>query len=105
MAPQRFVYFLLAVSILTIFSCNTKQNKPEITSIFEGVPDSLLVSKVKVNSLIANPANYRHYTKKTVNYHLLNNYITKTSLTERDLVLLNGCIQKVQVRYLLQKLH
>ena len=46
MAPQRFAYLLLTVSILTIFSCNPKQNKPEIASLFDAIPDSLLVSKV-----------------------------------------------------------
>ena len=47
MVYQRIIYFLLAVALLSIFSCNPKQNRPGIASIFEAIPDSLLVSKVK----------------------------------------------------------
>ncbi len=47
MVLKRTFYFLLAISFFNFHSCQLEPNKPAIESVFESIPDSLLISKVK----------------------------------------------------------
>jgi iron complex transport system substrate-binding protein len=47
MVLKRSVYFLLLVFLFFTVGCVRQQQKPEIASVFDAVPDSALVSKVK----------------------------------------------------------
>ena len=46
MVYHRINYFLWLVIILTVLSCSSPENKTEIASVFDHLPDSLLISKV-----------------------------------------------------------
>ena len=47
MVLKRPVYFLLLLFLFSVLGCARRQQKPEIASVFDAVPDSTLVSRVK----------------------------------------------------------